>query len=94
MLPHFIHLTEKYYANSWYFKEDETIENKLEFLVCLYNDTARREISNMDESSLLFNGYLRQIILDVTSHDIKMKFHEYKFGCCSKWHLRYSNTIK
>ena len=100
MLPHFIRLIEKYYADPQYFfwgygTGPEAIQERVDFFVKLYNNVALFTITNIDESSLLFNGYLREIIKDVTGYDIGMKYHEYYYdgNCCGNWHLRYSNKI-
>ena len=49
------------------------------------------DLSNRDESGLLLNGYLREIVLDVTKEDIGFFFHKIcGENTCSLWHLRYS----
>ena len=69
----------------------EAINTALEDVIIIYNREASYYITNRDESALLFNGYLRQIIKDVTGYDIGMNFHKFNHerNSCTLWHLRY-----
>ena len=59
---------------------------------CIHQENIQHgNLSHRDETGLLMNGYLREIVLDVANEDIGFFFH--KICCpnaCSMWHLKYS----
>ena len=78
MLPRF---TLTFYRH---FHEDENmlsnlylLEDKIEHVISVYNQQASYQFSHRDETGLVLNGYLREIIKDVTGYDIGMRFHKF-----------------